>query len=80
MKPSILVVDDEQSIRRTLRDILEYENYTVSEAEDGEKAAGAHRIDPSTARDSVSAPSGFCGIRAGASSSSFGSVSTRSAR
>jgi len=34
----ILVVDDEQSIRRTLRDILEYEGYQVEEAEDGEEA------------------------------------------
>jgi len=31
----ILVVDDEKSIRRTLRDILELEKYTVDEAVDG---------------------------------------------
>ncbi|MGK0366150.1 MAG: two-component system nitrogen regulation response regulator NtrX [Saprospiraceae bacterium] len=31
----ILVVDDEQSIRRTLRDILEFEKYKVDEAQDG---------------------------------------------
>ncbi len=36
--PSILVVDDEVSIRRTLREILEYEDYAVDEAEDGEVA------------------------------------------
>ena len=36
--PSILVVDDEASIRRTLREILEYEDYDVEEAEDGEEA------------------------------------------
>lgn len=36
--PIILVVDDEPSIRRTLRDILEYEDYTVEEAVDGEDA------------------------------------------
>jgi len=30
---SILVVDDEASIRRTLREILEYEDYAVDEAE-----------------------------------------------
>lgn len=36
--PTILVVDDEPSIRRTLRDILEYENYVVEEAVDGEDA------------------------------------------
>ncbi len=34
----ILVVDDERSIRRTLREILEYEGYEVEEAEDGESA------------------------------------------
>ena len=31
----ILIVDDEKSIRRTLRDILEFEKYTVEEASDG---------------------------------------------
>ncbi len=36
--PTILVVDDEKSIRRTLREILEYEDYSVDEAEDGEEA------------------------------------------
>ena len=36
--PVILVVDDEVSIRRTLREILEYEDYAVEEAEDGEVA------------------------------------------
>jgi DNA-binding NtrC family response regulator len=36
--PSILVVDDEASIRRTLREILEYEDFAVEEAEDGEEA------------------------------------------
>lgn len=33
----ILIIDDERSIRSTLKEILEYENYTVDEAEDGEK-------------------------------------------
>ena len=33
--PVVLVVDDEASIRRTLREILEYEDYAVEEAEDG---------------------------------------------
>ena len=32
---SILIIDDEKSIRYTLRDILEYEKYTISEAKDG---------------------------------------------
>ncbi len=31
----ILIIDDEQSIRNTLREILEYEKYTVEEAKDG---------------------------------------------
>lgn len=31
----ILVVDDERSIRNTLRDILEYEGYKVDDAENG---------------------------------------------
>jgi two-component system, NtrC family, nitrogen regulation response regulator NtrX len=34
----ILVVDDESAIRRTLKDILEYEDYFVDEAADGEQA------------------------------------------
>ena len=33
--PKILVVDDDQSIRRTLKDILEFEKYQVEEAVDG---------------------------------------------
>jgi two-component system nitrogen regulation response regulator NtrX len=35
---NILVIDDERSIRNTLKDILEYEEHTVELAEDG--AAG----------------------------------------
>ena len=34
----ILVIDDERSIRNTLKDILEYEKYEVDLAEDGQKA------------------------------------------
>lgn len=34
--PKILIVDDEKAIRRTLKEILEYEKYEVEEAEDGE--------------------------------------------
>lgn len=36
--PSILVVDDEAAIRRTLREILEYEDFAVDEAVDGNDA------------------------------------------
>lgn len=35
--PRILVIDDERSIRNTLKDILEYEKYEVDLAEDGNK-------------------------------------------
>lgn len=33
----ILIIDDEKSIRMTLREILEFENYEVDEAKDGEE-------------------------------------------
>jgi DNA-binding NtrC family response regulator len=33
----ILIIDDEKVIRSTLREILEYENYEISEAQDGEE-------------------------------------------
>jgi two-component system nitrogen regulation response regulator NtrX len=33
--PGILVIDDEKSIRNTLKDVLEYEKYEISLAEDG---------------------------------------------
>ncbi|HEX6981994.1 MAG TPA: sigma-54 dependent transcriptional regulator [Balneolaceae bacterium] len=36
-KPTILVTDDEKSIRNSLRDILEFEEYEVLEAEDGKQ-------------------------------------------
>ncbi|WP_026957020.1 sigma-54-dependent transcriptional regulator [Algoriphagus vanfongensis] len=35
--PKILIIDDEKVIRATLREILEYEKYDVSEAQDGEE-------------------------------------------
>ena len=35
--PKILIVDDEKSIRTTLREILEYEKYEVDEAKDGQE-------------------------------------------
>jgi DNA-binding NtrC family response regulator len=44
--PTILVVDDEASIRRTLREILEYEDYGVDEAVDGSEALDAIRSEP----------------------------------
>ncbi len=36
--PTVLIADDEPSIRRTLREILEFEGYGVDEASDGEEA------------------------------------------
>jgi len=33
----ILVIDDEKSIRNSLKDVLEYEKYKIEEAEDGMK-------------------------------------------
>jgi len=36
--PKVLIIDDEQSIRETLKEILDYEGYEVEEAEDGLKA------------------------------------------
>lgn len=41
--PKILIIDDEKPIRRALREILEYEKYTVDEAEDGK--AGWKKIE-----------------------------------
>ncbi|BDD08679.1 Fis family transcriptional regulator [Fulvitalea axinellae] len=35
--PKILLIDDERSIRMTLKEILEYEDYAVIEAEDGQQ-------------------------------------------
>jgi len=35
--PRILIIDDERAIRSTLKEILEFEDYTVDEAEDGLK-------------------------------------------
>ncbi|MEG0553176.1 MAG: response regulator, partial [Carnobacterium sp.] len=35
---NLLVVDDEDRIRRLLKMYLEKENYTITEADDGEKA------------------------------------------
>jgi two-component system nitrogen regulation response regulator NtrX len=35
--PKILLIDDEKNIRKTLREILEYENFKVDEAADGQE-------------------------------------------
>jgi two-component system nitrogen regulation response regulator NtrX len=35
--PSLLIIDDEKSIRTTLREILEYEKFDIAEAKDGEE-------------------------------------------
>jgi DNA-binding NtrC family response regulator len=43
---TILVVDDEASIRRTLKEILEYEDYDVALAEDGQRALATIRERP----------------------------------
>jgi len=43
---SILVIDDEKSIRNTLKDILEYEKYTVDVAEDGPTGLEMFKKDP----------------------------------
>jgi two-component system nitrogen regulation response regulator NtrX len=40
--PKVLIIDDEKSIRRSLREILEFEKYAVDEAEDGQ--AGFEKI------------------------------------
>lgn len=40
--PKILLIDDEKAIRRSMREILEFEKYTVDEAEDGQ--AGLSKI------------------------------------
>jgi len=39
-KPTVLITDDEKSIRNSLRDILEFEDYAVLEAESGEEVFG----------------------------------------
>ncbi|MFO7846143.1 MAG: sigma-54 dependent transcriptional regulator [Balneolaceae bacterium] len=45
-KQTILVTDDEKSIRNTLREILEFEKYNVLEAEGGEKALEIVKKEP----------------------------------
>ena len=41
----ILVIDDQRSIRNTLKDILEYENHSVDLAEDGEQGLEQFKAD-----------------------------------
>ncbi|SMO50736.1 sigma-54-dependent transcriptional regulator [Fodinibius sediminis] len=45
-KLTILVTDDEESIRNSLRDILEFEDYRVLEAENGEQVFGVLAEEP----------------------------------
>ena len=47
VKPRILVVDDEESIRKTLRMTLEYEGYEVTEASSGSEALEKIEHEPS---------------------------------
>jgi two-component system nitrogen regulation response regulator NtrX len=46
LKPRILVVDDEEPIRKTLRMALEYEGYDVSEASSGQEAIALIEREP----------------------------------
>lgn len=41
----ILIIDDERSIRNTLKDILETEGYSVAVAEDGAKALDLLKVE-----------------------------------
>ena len=46
--PKILIIDDEAAIRSSLKEILEYEDFQVDEAENGEtgvKAASSTKYD-----------------------------------
>ena len=42
----VLIIDDEKAIRGSLREILEYEKYTVEEAENGEEGLGMMANNP----------------------------------
>jgi DNA-binding NtrC family response regulator len=46
MKPRVLVVDDDQGIRYTLREILESSGFVVDEAADGEAALACFAVTP----------------------------------
>ncbi len=45
-KQTVLVVDDEKNIRRTLRMVLETEGYAVAEAESAEEALKLLEAEP----------------------------------
>lgn len=45
-KPTILITDDERSIRNALREILEFENYSIVEAENGLEALTVLKSEP----------------------------------
>jgi two-component system, NtrC family, nitrogen regulation response regulator NtrX len=42
--PHILVIDDEKSIRNTLKEVLEYEKHTVEIASDGEEGINLFKL------------------------------------
>ncbi len=44
--PSVLVVDDEEQIRKLIRDTLEQAGYEVTEAQDGKEGLKAYRQRP----------------------------------
>ncbi|HLA61423.1 MAG TPA: response regulator, partial [Nitrospiraceae bacterium] len=44
--PSILVVDDEDQIRKLIRETLEQAGYHVTEAHDGKEALQQYRLTP----------------------------------
>ena len=41
---SILIIDDEKAIRKTLSEILGYEGYKIDEASDGEECLNKFRV------------------------------------
>ncbi len=44
--PSVLVVDDEDSIRQLIREALEHAGYEVREARDGKEGLRCYRLEP----------------------------------
>lgn len=45
--PSVLVIDDEDQVRRLIRDTLEEAGYNVQEARDGKEGLERYRTEPS---------------------------------